>query len=81
MKNLIFSKIEIRKIGIFIAMNNLEKSRDRQSSSKNPVVSDDLRSDNRDLTVYDILSGYSSIKRVDFIKADFSVGHSDIQQG
>ena len=44
--------IEIRIIGSFIAMNNREKSRDCASSSNNPVVSDNRRSDNRDLTVF-----------------------------
>ena len=43
--------IEIRIIGSFIAIDNREKSRDCPSSSNNPVVSDNRRSDNRDLTV------------------------------
>ena len=33
-------------------MDNREKSRECPSSSNNPVVSDNRRSDNRDLTVY-----------------------------
>ena len=33
--------LENRKVGSFIAINNREKSRDRPSSSKNLVVSDD----------------------------------------
>ena len=43
--------IEIRIIGSFIAIDNREKSRDCPSSSNNPVVSDNRRSDNRNLTV------------------------------
>ena len=43
--------IEIRIIGSFIAIDNREKSRDCPSSSNNPVVLDNRRSDNRDLTV------------------------------
>ena len=43
--------IEIRIIGSFIAIDNREKSRDCPSSSNNPVVSDNRRSDNQDLTV------------------------------
>ena len=50
-KNLFFRIIEIRIIGSFIAIDNREKSRDCPSSSNNPVVSDNRRSDNRDLTV------------------------------
>ena len=45
--------IEIRIIGSFIAIYNREKSRDCPSSSNNLVVSDNRRSDNRDLTVLD----------------------------
>ena len=51
-KNWIFRIIEIRIIGSFIAIDNREKSRDCPSSSNNPVVSDNRRSDNRDLTVF-----------------------------
>ena len=39
-------------MGNFIAKDNREKSRDCQSSWNNPVVSDNRRSDNRDLTVF-----------------------------
>ena len=39
-------------MGSFIAVNNREKSRDRPSSSKNPVVSDNQPLENQDLTVY-----------------------------
>ena len=42
--------------GSFIAIDNREKSRDSRSSSNNPVVSDNRRLDNRDLTV---CCGYS----------------------
>ena len=45
-------KIEIKKIGSFIAIDNREKSWPHSSSSKNQVVSDNQRSHNRDLTVY-----------------------------
>ena len=37
-KNGIFRKIEIRKMGNNLTINNREKFRDRQMSSKNPVV-------------------------------------------
>ena len=47
-----FRIIEIRIIGSFIAKDNREKIRDCPSSSNNPVVSDNRRSDNRDLTVF-----------------------------
>ena len=46
-----FRIIEIRIIGSFIAMDNRENSQDCPSSTNNPVVSDNRRSDNRDLTV------------------------------
>ena len=49
--------IEIRIIGSFIAIDNREKSRDCPSSSNNPVVSDNRRSDNRDLTVPNLVCG------------------------
>ena len=38
-------------MGSFFAIDNREKSRDCPSSSNNPVVSDNQRSDNQDLTV------------------------------
>ena len=44
-------------IGSFIAIDNKEKSPDCLSPSYNPVVSDNRRSDNRDLTV----SSYPSV--------------------
>ena len=46
-----FRIIEIRIIGTFIAIDNGEKSLHCPSSSNNPVVSDNRRSDNRDFTV------------------------------
>ena len=39
LKNRIFQKIEIRKIGNILTINNSRKFRDRQMSSKHPVVS------------------------------------------
>ena len=45
-------KIEIKKIGSFIAIDNRGKSWPHSLSSKNQVVSDNQRSHNRDLTVY-----------------------------
>ena len=50
-KNEFFRMIEIRIIGSLIAIDNRDKSRDCPLSSNNPVVSDNRRSDNRDLTV------------------------------
>ena len=47
--------MEIRIIGCLIAIDDREKSRDCPLSSNNPVVSDNRRSDNRDLTVYYII--------------------------
>ena len=52
-----FQKIEIRKNSSFIAIDTREKSRGRPSSSKDPVVSDNRRSDNRDLTVFSVPIG------------------------
>ena len=49
-----FRIIEIRIIGSFITIDNREKSRDCPSSSNNPAVSENRRSDNRDLTVYPV---------------------------
>ena len=46
-----FRIIKIRIIGSFIAIDDREKSRDCLSSSNNPLVLDNRRSDNRDLTV------------------------------
>ena len=47
-------------IGSFIAKDNREKSRDCPSSSNNPVVSDNRRLDNRNLTVHQpVLAGLS----------------------
>ena len=37
-KNRMFRKIEIRKSGNFLTINNSENFRDRQMSLKNPVV-------------------------------------------
>ena len=48
-----FRIIEIRIIGSFIAIDNREKSQDCLSPSNNPVVSDNRRSDNRVLTIYE----------------------------
>ena len=42
-------------MGSFIAIDNREKSWDCPSSSNNPVVSDNRRSDNRDLTVFTVV--------------------------
>ena len=50
-KNLFFRKIEIRKIGDIFAINYSEKIPDHQSSSKNPVVSKNWRSNYRGTTV------------------------------
>ena len=52
-KKLIFRKIEIRKIGDIFAINYSEKNPDHQSSSKNPVVSKNWRSNYRGSTVLD----------------------------
>ena len=46
-----FEKIEIRKIGNNLTINNREKFRDRQMSSKNPVVSRNRRSNYPNWTV------------------------------
>ena len=62
--------IEIRIIGSFIAIDNREKSWDCPSSSNNPVVSDNRRSDNRDLTVLITGSGKSG-------PVDFELARSD----
>ena len=51
-KNRFFRKIEIRKIGDIFAINYSEKNPDHQSSSKNPVVSKNWRSNYRGSTVY-----------------------------
>ena len=50
-KNWFFRKIEIRKIGDIFAINYSEKNPDCQSSSKNPVVSKNWRSNYRGSTV------------------------------
>ena len=50
-KNDFFRKIEIRKIGDIFAINISEKIPDHQSSSKNPVVSKNWRSNYRGSTV------------------------------
>ena len=51
-KNWFFRKIEIRKIGDIFAINYSEKIPDHQSSSKNPVVSKNWRSNYRGSTVF-----------------------------
>ena len=51
-KNWFFRKIDIRKIGDIFAKNYSEKSPDHQSSSKNPVVSKNWRSNYRGSTVH-----------------------------
>ena len=56
-----FRIIEIRIIGSLIAIDNREKSRDCPLSSNNPVVSDNRRSDNRDLAVYTVKTAAPNI--------------------
>ena len=55
-KNWSFRKIEIRKIGDIFAINYSEKNLDHQSSSKNPVVSKNWRSNYRGSTVFQSLN-------------------------
>ena len=51
-KNRIFRKIEIRKIGNNLTINNREKFPDSQMSLKNPVVSKNRRSNYPNWTVH-----------------------------
>ena len=82
-KNWIFRIIEIRIIGSLIAIDNREKSRDCPLTSNNPVVSDNRRSDNRDLTVFSIYNIEKPHRRKYFvyywkIKRDLPVRWSSI---
>ena len=53
----------LNKLFVFVfAIDNREKIRDCPSSSNNPVVSDNRRSDNRDLTVYAFRKFYKTLE-------------------